>query len=833
MPIDEALPRLRAALAAHQRAVLQAPPGAGKTTAVPPALLDQPWCNGRIVMLEPRRLAARAAARRMATFFGEAPGATVGFRIRGESVVGPDTRIEVVTEGILTRMLTDDPTLDGVASVIFDEFHERSVVADTGLALALHSADLVRPDLRILVMSATLDGAAVARLLGGAPIVESPGRTYPVDTLWLPPRPGARPLDAVVPAIRRALDMTPGDVLVFLPGAGEIRRIRDILDAASLPGRPRVFALHGAMPGDEQDAAIAPSPPGERKVVLATSVAETSLTIEGVRAVVDSGLARVPRFDPGSGMTRLVTVRVSRDAADQRRGRAGRTASGVCFRLWSEAEHGSLLAHRAPEMLSADLAPLALDLALAGVDDPATLRWLDPPPPAAMSRARELLRELEVIDAAGRVTRHGRRVAALGLHPRLGHMAVRGAERGAARLAAELAALLADRDLLRGDVATDPDVALRLSALRRDGAVAAGAVDRGRVARARDEARRLAARLGRGTGAGDAAGTADGDEAAAELLALAFPDRVGIARGGGRFRLRNGRGAVVPEHSPLARASAIAVAETDGARDDARVFIGAALDVAAIERLFGDQIVTTRESRLDEAAGTVVTVTRRALGALVLDERVARSDDPDEIAAAFTQRVRDRGLAAIPWSDSARQIRERLAFAHSLDDTWPDVSDDALLARLEEWFFPVAASVRRWADLAHADLGAALLGLAGPGRRRALDALAPTHVVVATGSRVSVNYADPAAPAIAVRLQEVFGTAVTPTVGGGRVPLTLHLLSPAGRPIQVTRDLGRFWRGSYADVRKEMRGRYPRHEWPEDPLAAAATRRAKPRNPRR
>ncbi len=829
LPIDEALPRLQAALAAHRRVVLQAPPGAGKSTAVPLALLDEPWCRGRIVMLEPRRLAARAVARRMAMLIGAAPGTTVGFRTRGESAVGRETRIEVVTEGILTRMLADDPTLDGVACVIFDEFHERSVVADTGLALTLHSAEVVRPDLRILVMSATLDGTAVARLLGGAPVVDSPGRSHAVDTRWLTPRSGARPLDAVPLAIRRALDETPGDVLVFLPGAAEIRRIRDVLDPARLPGRPRVFALHGLMPADEQDAAIAPSPPGARKVVLATAVAETSLTIEGVRAVVDSGLARVPRFDAGSGMTRLETVRVSRDAADQRRGRAGRTAPGVCFRLWSEAEHASLLEHRAPEILSADLAPLALDLALAGVDDPASLQWLDPPPAAAMSGARELLRELDVLDAAGRVTPHGRRVAGLGLHPRLGHMAVRGAERGVAQLAAELAGLLADRDVLRGDVATDPDVTLRLSALRRDGALPADAVDRGRVARARDEARRVAARLDRGP----RDGPIDDDGAAAELLALAFPDRVGLARGGGRFRLRNGRGAVVPEHSPLARARAIAVAETDGARDDARVFLAASLDPADLERLFGDQIVTMREARWDESAGTVVTVTRRALGALVLDERVLRSGDPGEIAAAFTQRVRDRGLAAIPWSDAARQTRQRLAFVRSLDDTWPDVSDDALLARLEDWFTPLAASVRRWDDLAHADLGAALMGLAGPARRRALDALAPTHVVVATGTRVPVNYADPAAPAISVRLQELFGTEQTPAVGGGRVPLTIHLLSPAGRPIQVTRDLGRFWRGSYAEVRKAMRGRYPRHEWPDDPLAATATRRAKPRNPRR
>ncbi|MCC7196046.1 MAG: ATP-dependent helicase HrpB [Gemmatimonadaceae bacterium] len=828
LPIDEVLPRVLAALESSPRVVLQAPPGAGKTTAVPLALLGEPWATGRIVLLEPRRLAAKAAARRMAATLGEKAGDTVGFRVRGEAAVGPRTRIEVVTEGILTRMFASDPTLEGIACVIFDEFHERSVVSDTGLALALHTSALVRPDLRILVMSATLDGGGVARLMGGAPLIESDGRAFPVETRWIPPRPGARTLDGVAPAIRRALDETDGDVLVFLPGAGEIRRIAASLHGAALPGNPRVYALHGSMAATEQDAAIAPSPPGSRKVVLATSVAETSLTIEGIRAVVDSGLARVPRFDPRSGMTRLETLRVSRDAADQRRGRAGRVAPGVCYRLWSEAEHSTLLARRTPGIASADLAPLALDLALAGTGNPSNLQWLDPPPPAAYERARELLRELDVLDAGNRVTPHGKLVAEVGLHPRLGHMAVTGAARGSARLAAELAALLADRDVLRGDAALDPDIGLRLSALRRDGAIAARSVDRGRIERAREEARRIAQRLG-----GKRSPAEPGADAVAELVALAFPDRVGLARGGGRFRLRNGRGAVVAESSPLSRARAIAVAETDGARDDARVFIAAELDTGSLERLFASQIEETRESGFDEASGSVVTATRRALGALVLAERVARSRDADEIAAAFSARVRERGLAAIPWSESARQARERLAFARTLDATWPDVSDTALLARLDEWFTPAARGVTRWDQLGAADLGSALISLAGHGRRRELDTLAPTHIAVATGSRVPVDYADPRTPAIAVRLQEMFGTVASPAVGGGRVPVTIRLLSPAGRPIQVTRDIGGFWSGSYAAVRKEMRGRYPRHEWPVDPLAAAPTRRAKPRGPGR
>jgi ATP-dependent helicase HrpB len=839
LPIDEALPALREALSLQGRAVLQAPPGAGKTTAVPLAIHADAWAKGgRIVMLEPRRLAARAAARRMAALNGDRVGGLVGFRVRGESIVGPATRIEVVTEGVLTRMLTRDPTLDGVAAVIFDEFHERSLVADTGLALTLRTAELVRPDLRLVVMSATLDGEAVSRLLGGAPIITAHGRAFPVDVRWVPARAGVRPADAVPGVVRKAVEEHEGDVLVFLPGAAEIRRVGDALAGSWPQGGPRVIGLHGSMPAGDQDFAIAPSAPGERKVVLATSIAETSLTIEGVRVVVDSGMARVPRFDIRSGMTRLETVRVTRDAAEQRRGRAGRMAPGVCYRVWSEGEDASLMARRTPEVLSADLAPLALDLAVAGATAE-ELRWLDTPPPAALSQARSLLEELDALAPDGSATDHGARMSALGLHPRLAHLVLRGAELGEVLLACEVAALLAERDFFRAQGASnDPDLALRTAVLRGDEKHDPSSVDRARVMRVRDEARRIAGRVGelgpvagRSAGVTPTASSADRDATAAELLALAYPDRVAIASGArGRFRMRNGRGATIDASSALANAPALAIADTDGARDDARVYLAAALDREAIERLFGHQATETTETALDDARGTVLTTRRRSLGALVLAEHTERSTDAEAIGSAFAARVRREGLSSIPWSDAARRTRERLAFLNGLDPAWPDVSETALLATLDEWLGPTLGELKRWGDLERADLGAALLRMVPPKIRRDLDTLAPTHIEVATGSMIPVDYADPRAPSLSVRMQELFGTAESPKVGGGRVPVVLHLLSPAGRPLQVTRDLGGFWSGSYAEVRKEMRGRYPRHEWPEDPRNAAATRRAKPRS---
>lgn len=848
--IDDAIPALRVALRDVGRAVLQAPPGAGKTTVIPLAIVDEHWAAGqRIVMLEPRRLAARAAARRMASLSDGAVGGLVGFRVRGETQTGPTTRIEVVTEGVLTRMLVSDPTLSGVAAVIFDEFHERSVIADTGLALTLRSAELLRPDLRILVMSATLDGARIATLLGDAPVISSEGRAFPVRTEWVPPRDPKRPLDAIPGAVRRALDESDGDVLVFLPGAGEIKRMADRLGAMTAERGIRLFALHGTMSAADQDAAIAASGPAQRKIVLATSIAETSLTIEGVRAVVDSGLARVPRFDPGSGMTRLETTRITQDAAEQRRGRAGRVAPGICFRLWSAAEHAALMARRTPEILSADLAPLALDLATAGVDDIGALAWLDVPPSAAMANARALLTALDAIDASGAPTAHGERMATLGLHPRLAHLVLRAHDVGRARLGCEIAALLGERDVLvKRDTESDPDLARRIAVLRGDRDVDWTTADRGRVARVREDAARIGARLaaavggaarrGESRGQATSTGTATSvDDAgwAGELLALAYPDRVALARGDGAtrargsFRMRNGKGAQVADISPLARERALAIADTDGARDDARVYLAAALSREAIDRLFGAQVTETRDVELDDASGAMHQTVRRMLGALILDERVTPVRDAALLVPALLTRVRRDGIGGIPWNENAFRMRERLAFLHALDPAWPDMTDAALLSSLDAWLAPALDQVHRFSDMNKSDLGAALRSLVPPRLRGSIDSLAPTHVEMATGSRMPVNYADPAAPTLSVRLQEVFGTAETPRVGGGKVPLTLHLLSPAGRPLQVTRDLGGFWRGSYAEVRKEMRGRYPRHPWPENPLEAAATRRAKPR----
>jgi ATP-dependent helicase HrpB len=825
LPIDDALPALRDALASGTRAVLQAPPGAGKTTRVPPALLDAAWlAGGRIVMLEPRRLAARAAAHRMSAELGESVGGTVGYRVRGDSRVSARTRIEVVTEGVLTRIIQDDPSLEGIGLLIFDEFHERNLVADLGLALALQSAELVRPDLRILVMSATLDGAAVSSLLGDAPIITSEGRAFPVETRWVSRRDNQRIEGAVTAVIDRALRDDEGDILVFLPGAAEIRRVASQLAQRALPPRTTVFQLMGAMPLEEQDRAIAPSPSGTRKVVLSTSVAETSLTIEGVGVVIDCGLARVPRFSPSSGMARLETVRVSQDAAEQRHGRAGRVAEGVCYRLWDAAEQMQLLAHRTPEILDADLAPLALELAAAGISDPASLRWLTPPPAGAYAQARELLTILGALDATGRLTSHGARMAEAGLHPRLAHLVLRGEAMGHGALAVDLAALLAERDLVRHDGnSPDVDVRTRVEILRAPGSANDPRADRARVFQLRDETKRLR----RERRIADAA--PDLDQIGA-LVALAYPDRVALARGArGRFLMRNGRGARVNDAAALAGAAAIAVAETDGATGESRVFLATAIDPATIAVLFADDIRGEETVELDDSSGIVRALVREMLGALVISEKVVERTDASLVANALLAAIRRDGIASLPWSDGAKRTRQRLAFAHSADSGWPSVSDDTLISSLDDWLAPSLDGITRKSGLAKLDLGGLLLDRLDWKQRAALDAFAPTHIEVPTGSRIPIDYSDPEAPVLAVRLQEMFGATQTPRIAEGRVPLTLHLLSPAHRPVQVTRDLSGFWTGSYFEVRKEMRGRYPKHYWPENPLEAEPTRRAKPR----
>jgi ATP-dependent helicase HrpB len=836
LPIEDALPELRAALAGAGAAVLQAPPGAGKTTRVPLALLGQPWLpDQRVVMLEPRRLAARAAAARMAHTLGERVGDTVGHRVRSDTRVGPRTRVEVVTEGVLTRMLQHDAALEGVGLLIFDEFHERSLHADLGLALALQSRAVLREDLRILVMSATLDGGPVAALLGGAPVVTSQGRSWPVDTRYLDRPVEGRLAPAVASAVRRALDeQAGGDVLVFLPGAGEIRQVEAMLLDGALPGGTWVAPLYGSLPPEAQDRAIAPSAPGRRKVVLATSIAETSLTIEGVRVVVDCGWMRVPRFSPRTGMTRLETVRVSRASADQRRGRAGRLGPGVCYRLWPEHLHAGRPAHGRPEILDADLAPLALELSAWGVADPAELAWLDLPPAAAFSQARELLRELEALDAAGAITPHGRRMAGLALHPRLAHMLLRAAAAGHGATACDLAALLSERDVLRTDTGTsEGDVRIRLHLLRDAGRgrnppgfVRGHRVDREGVRRAATEAARLRRHL-------RLSADARGDEAAAGLvLAFAYPDRIAQRRpgGGGRFLLRSGRGAAFAGPDALASEPYLVVPELDGQGRESRVYLAAPVSVDDLREHFGGQTRTADEVAWDAGARAVRARRRERLGALVLRESAVRDPDPDAVAAALLEGIRSEGLAALPWTDGARRTRERIAFLHHVDPAgWPDVSDPALEDAMDEWLAPHLHGLRTAEDLRALDLASALLALLPWDRRAALDELAPTHVAVPSGSRIAIDYSDPAAPVLAVRLQEMFGLSDTPRVARGAVPLTLHLLSPAHRPVQVTRDLAGFWRGSYFEVRKDLRGRYPRHPWPDDPLTAPPTRRAKPR----
>ncbi len=827
LPIDAVLPALRDALARQCGAVLVAPPGAGKTTRVPLDLLDADWtAGGRILVLEPRRLAARAAATQMARLLGEEVGRTVGYRVRHESRVGARTRVEVVTEGILTRMVQHDPSLEGVAAVLFDEFHERHLTADLGLALTLEARAVLREDLRIVVMSATLETEPVARLLGDdAPVIVSEGRQFPVETRWRPPRDGVPVPLAVAAAVREACADTTGDLLVFLPGIADLHRVRGALSESPPVGDPEVLLLHGGLTLAEQDLVLRPSA-AHRRVVLSTAIAESSVTLEGVRVVVDGGLARVPRFSPRSGMTRLETTRVSRASADQRRGRAGRVAPGVCVRLWGEGTHASLPARAVPEVLEADLAPLALELACAGIADPGSLRWMDLPPAGALQQGRALLADLGALDAEGRATSHGRAMAALGVAPRLAHLVLAGAARGCATLSCELAALLAERDVLRRDASEhDSDVRSRIDAVRGRGASAD--VDRGRLERVRQEARALRRSLGA------EAHDADDDPArAGALVALAYPDRVAQRRPGDapRFLLRNGRGARLPTAQPLGSAPYLAIADLDGDPAESRIWLAAPLDEEALRAAVGTALVRERIVAWDDATEAVRAVERERVGALVLVERPFRNADDALIAEALLARVGVLGVTALPWREPALRLRERLAFAHRhFADGYPDVSDAALLGTLGEWLAPALAGMRRLADLSRLDLPALLLDrLDWPARQR-LESLAPTHIEVPSGSRIAVDYAEPDAPVLAVRLQEVFGLRETPRVAEGRVPLTLHLLSPAHRPVQVTRDLASFWRTGYFDVRRDLKGRYPRHAWPDDPLTAPPTRRVKPR----
>ncbi|GIK50639.1 MAG: ATP-dependent helicase HrpB [Hyphomonadaceae bacterium] len=806
LPVEEALPRLRDALAARSEAVLVAPPGAGKTTRAPPALLDEPWAaRGKIILLSPRRIAARAAAARMAGERGERVGETIGYRVRLDSKVGPRTRIEVVTEGVFTRMILDDPELSGVAAVLFDEFHERSLEGDLGLALARDAQQGLRPDLRILVMSATLDAARVAALLGDAPVIVSEGRMFPVKHVYRPRSQHARLEDEVAAAVRAALAAEHGSALVFLPGVREIERTAEALRAAMSDPGIDIRPLYGAMSPADQDAAISPAPAGRRKVVLATSIAETSLTIDGVRIVVDSGLARRPRFEPALGLSRLETVRASQAAVTQRAGRAGRLEPGVCWRLWSEGETRALPEFDRPEILDADLSGLALDLAAWGVADPSMLAWLDPPPKPAWREALALLKRISALDEAGQLTAHGVAVAKLPLPPRLAHMVI--AAKDERLLAARIAVLLTEQGL--GGRSAD----LRERLHRFAG-------ERGARAEA---ARALADRIARTAGGGR--GAVD-DERAGAVLALAYPDRVAKARGGS-FTMANGRAASVDAASPLARAPFLAIADISGAAGRAQVLLAAPIGAGDVEAMFAAQIETGVSASVDAATGAVRARRIRRLGRIVLSEAPLERLSGEELAQALLEAVREQGLGLLDWDEAARQAQARVAFMRGLEgETWPDWSDEALLAAAEAWLAPALAGVSRLRDV---NVARALLDTLPYELRRRLDAEAPARFETPAGSSLPIDYAAEGGPALDVRLQELFGQDRHPSVAGGRAPLSLRLLSPARRPVQTTQDLPGFWRGSYAAVRSEMRGRYPKHPWPEDPLAAPPTRRAKPR----
>ncbi|SHN76649.1 ATP-dependent helicase HrpB [Bradyrhizobium erythrophlei] len=851
LPIDAVLDDLARALTSHNVAVLVAPPGAGKTTRVPLALLDAPWtANKKIIVLEPRRIAARASAERMAHTLGEKVGQTVGYRVRFGSKVSRATRIEVVTEGIFSRQILDDPELNGVAAVLFDEFHERSLDADLGLALARDAQTGLREDLRILVMSATLDGARVATLLGEAPVVASEGRAFPVETRYLGRKADAPVERQMADAIAAALRADPGSVLAFLPGAAEIRRTQNFLGERVHDASIEIVPLFGALDASVQDRAIAPAPKGHRKVVLATSIAETSLTIEGVRIVVDSGLARVPRYEPDIALTRLETVRASRAAVDQRRGRAGRTEPGVCYRLWDEPQTAALAAYTQPEILSADLSSLVLDLAQWGVNDPSSLAFLDSPPAPALKEARELLRELGALDTDGRITEEGRSLRALALPPRLARMIVDSHRLGAGRAAADIAAVLTERGL--GGDHVDLDV--RLDGFRRDRSQRAEA--------ARGQAQRWAAQVAtsspsplvgseasearsRGRGGGSTtvisrvvtptpSPQGGGELSNGVMLAFAFPDRVAKNRGNGSFVLANGRGAAIEPAAALARAPYIAVAELTGTAMQGRILLAAPITQAEIEARFADQIESADEVSFDHGAMALRARRRKSLHAITLSEAPLALEPSEATAQIFADGLIAAGLDQLPWSKPTKQWRDRVMFVRaaegaSPDNPWPDLSDDGLKAQRAAWLVPALLDKTSLKAFSAGDLSEALQTLLPWSLRARLEKEAPTHFEAPTGTQLAIDYEAEQGPTIAVRLQELFGLTSHPSIARGAIPLVLELLSPAHRPVQVTRDLPGFWRGSYAAVRSDLRGRYPRHPWPEDPASAMPTRRVKPK----
>ncbi|WP_414464161.1 ATP-dependent helicase HrpB [Hyphomicrobium sp. DY-1] len=811
LPIDAVLGDVRAALRTHGVAVLVAAPGAGKTTRVPLALLDEPWrAGGKILVLEPRRIAARAAAERMAATVGSRLGEDVGLRARLNSRTGPRVAVEVITEGVFTRMILDDPELKGVAAVLFDEFHERSLDADLGLALVLDARAALRPDLKIVVMSATLETRSVAKLLGEAPIIESEGRAFPVETRYLGRSP-ARLEDDVVGAVRRAVSSELGSILVFLPGQGEIARVAERLADQALPSNIDVVPLYGGLDPATQDRAISPAKPGRRKIVLATSIAETSITIDGVRVVIDSGVARVPRYEPDVGITRLETVRVSRASADQRRGRAGRTEPGVCYRLWDEPETQGLVPFADPEIRAADLSSLLLDCAEWGANDPRTLSWLDPPAEGPLAAARAGLEAIGALDPDGRISSEGRRLRMLPLPPRLARMIMKGGELGNASLAAEIAAILVERGIGGNDI----DLAQRLENFRRDRSQRA----EGMRALARQWARTASTDL-----------LESRVQSPAALLALAYPERIAKSRGKrGNFLLANGRAGQIDEHQHLASAQYVVVAEMQGRAAATRIMLALATDEAEIEAIASDAIESRDEIYFDKDARAVRARRARRLGAIVLKSETRPVKDGDDVMAVLARGLADIGVAALPWTKAQLQLRNRVSFLRRNDETWPDLSDAALASTIDDWLSPFLLGKTRTTDVDAETLETALNALLPRQMRVRLDDEAPTHFTAPTGNRHPLDYESDDAPALHIRVQELFGLKEHPAIARGRLPLTLHLLSPAHRPIQITRDLPGFWAGSWRAVRADMRGQYPKHVWPEDPATALATARAKPR----
>ncbi|RMJ02846.1 ATP-dependent RNA helicase HrpB [Marinobacter litoralis] len=819
-PIEAILPKLTQSLNQSTTALLQAPPGAGKTTRVPLALLDAPWRDDRkILMLEPRRLAARSAARFMATQLGEAPGQTVGYRTRLDTKVSANTKIEVVTEGILTRLIQSDPMLEDYAAVLFDEFHERSLQADLGLALVRETQQALREDLRILVMSATLDTAPIARVLGDVPVISSEGRAFPVEVMYRPVPRNGRVVDQVVSVVQEALQNQTGSVLVFLPGAGEIRRVAQQLQG-QLPDNAILAPLYGNLKSEEQDRAISPAPAGSRKIVLATAIAETSLTIEGVRVVIDAGQQRRAVFNPNSGMTRLMTGRVSKASAEQRKGRAGRIEPGVCYRLWSESEQFGLADFTPPEIQEADLAPLVLELAQWGARSPDQVAWIDSPPIAHWQQAVTLLQWLDLLDAEGAITDHGKAARDLGMHPRLAHMVIKGRILGLGQLAAELAALLEERDLL--GPGSGADLHERIRVLR--GERGHRGIDVARLKAVKQAAKRLCR-----------------DEASAELptetevgrvLAQAYPDRIARRRPGStpRYQLSNGKGAVLREDDALARQEWLVAADLDGKAREATMYLAAPVDLSDLEQDLAAHIEDREEALWDDKRGTVLARKVRKLGSLVLAEQALAQVAPELLQQGLLDAVRRKGLDSLPWTPAAQQWCARVRMlGHQFPGDWPDVSDSALLESLEDWLAPYLSGMKRWADLAGLNLVQALNTLLDYPQQQRLEELAPRALTIPTGQNVTLDYSADNGPVLAAKLQALFGWTETPKVAGGRVPVVIHLLSPAQRPLAVTADLASFWKNAYPEVRKDTRGRYPKHPWPEDPLTAQAQQGTKKR----